>query len=159
MITVPYTQEDYNRFWIKVAITANPDKCWEWTGSFKGGKYGKFMLGGKGISPHRLSYFFSNKSIDPNLCCLHKCDNPPCVNPNHLFLGTPKDNAVDRMNKGRGGIVRGGKNATSKLTPQQVLEIRNRYSKGERQIPLSKEFGVTQAQISLIVRREQWWYI
>lgn len=102
------TQQD--RFWGKVNKTSE-NKCWEWTGytlppfiksftdSDKG--YGRFWFLNKFWLAHRVSWFIKNGEIPDGLCVLHTCDNPPCVNPNHLFLGTKKDNSEDMITKGR----------------------------------------------------------
>lgn len=100
-------ESDLNRFWSKVAITANDSICWNWEGTSRGAKkpYGRmiFMKNGKPnlYSTHRVSYKI-NYGIDPKeLHVLHTCDNPKCVNPKHLFLGTNEDNVRDKVSKGR----------------------------------------------------------
>jgi hypothetical protein len=90
------TVED--RFW------ANVDKsgdCWEWQASVNLDGYGRFCLKGKRIRAHRLSWVLANGEIPEGMCVLHKCDNPPCVSPDHLFLGTRADNVRDMVQKGR----------------------------------------------------------
>ena len=85
---------------------------------------------------------------------LHKCDNRPCCNPHHLFLGSMRANQLDAYAKGR-KVQPKSQHSNAKLTAQQVREIRNRYDTGaDLQIPLAKEFGVSQRAVSLIVRRE-----
>jgi hypothetical protein len=94
-----------------------------------------------------------------DLCVLHSCDNPPCHNPDHLFLGTHQDNADDKMAKGRwrGGDCKGEKNSNSKLTWKKVEEIRARYIPGVvTQAVLAKEYGVSVPQISYIVNNKKW---
>ena len=87
---------------------------------------------------------------------LHTCDNPPCINPAHLWVGTDADNHRDRMLKGRNREQRGERNSNVKLTAEQVAEIRERYAAGERQTVLAREFGVKQPQVSRIVRGVAW---
>lgn len=88
------------RFWSKVSIGA-PDDCWEWQAYATKQGYGKFSIGKKLYMAHRVSYKLTYGDFDQSLDCCHKCDNPRCVNPNHLFLGTTKDNMQDMLSKGR----------------------------------------------------------
>lgn len=89
---------------------------------------------------------------------MHSCDNPPCVNPAHLFLGTTQENAQDMVRKGRwaNGIRCGELSHSAKLTLPQVEEIRGRYAAGERQVSLAADFGVRQTTISRIIRGDSW---
>ena len=87
-----------NRFWDKVVKT---DTCWLWVGSKTAQGYGRFRIGKKLFLSHRVSWNLINEEIPHELCALHTCDNPSCVNPEHLFLGTKKDNAQDKINKKR----------------------------------------------------------
>lgn len=91
----PLTPEE--RFWAKVE--KGPD-CWEWK-AFRNKGYGKFTYNGRMYLAHRLSWILTNGPIPDGLGVLHSCDNPPCVNPDHLFLGTQLDNMRDASNKGR----------------------------------------------------------
>jgi hypothetical protein len=89
-----------DRFWSKVAIKG-ADECWEWKASRYPGGYGKFSIKDRYQQAHRLAWRLSNGEIPSGQNILHKCDNPPCVNPNHLFLGTQTDNMHDMMAKNR----------------------------------------------------------
>lgn len=91
------------RFWSKVEKT---DTCWLWKASTRAG-YGSFKLNGKVIFAHRFSYELANNGIDKDLMVCHKCDNPLCVNPDHLFLGTNSDNMKDCYSKGRMKLLNG----------------------------------------------------
>lgn len=94
---------DIKRFWNKVD-KKQPYDCWKWLGKARCGKsgfYGQFWLKGKNATPHRVSYELAFGEYDKSMHVLHKCDNPICVNPNHLFLGTNEDNIKDKMSKGR----------------------------------------------------------
>lgn len=103
MENVKYTEKDIQRFWSKVAITANPDKCWEWTRALATGGYGSFYdrnIGRNAIAS-RVAWEMTYGEIPPGMKALHKCDNPCCCNPNHIFIGTQKDNMQDMVRKGR----------------------------------------------------------
>jgi hypothetical protein len=76
--------------------------CWLWTGAVQGHGYGCFHVGGQPLQAHRMAWQLTHGSIAPGIHVLHRCDNPACVNPSHLFLGDPKINAQDRSKKGRG---------------------------------------------------------
>lgn len=131
-------------------VTINENTgCWEWNLSKnnKRGGYGQKRIKGKTYKAHRLAYYIFNKTIDPDKFVCHKCDNPICCNPNHLFLGTAQDNSLDAWNKNR---LRLPKNAPigkevngSKLEEKEVYEIRKRYKSGEKKIDLAHEYGVS----------------
>jgi hypothetical protein len=108
-----------------------------------------------------LSWILSRGEIPDGLCVLHGCDTPECTNPDHLFLGTCGDNNKDRDSKGRGAKGAavsnpGESNAQSKLTDDEVREIRKRASKGEKQRYLAGVFDISEAQVSLIVNLKAW---
>lgn len=134
-------------------VRAELGPCWDWTGSLNSCGYGNFRLG-RVVSAHRVAWRLWRS--DPGICSvLHQCDRPSCVNPGHLFLGSQRDNMRDCVTKGR--MPRAGKfNGRAKLAPESVTEIRRRYAAGARQVDLAAAFGVTQTQISNIVRGVQW---
>ena len=105
-------------------IKKNANGCWEWTASKYGKGYGHLRVGKKIVGAHRLSYQLFVGEIG-NLCVLHKCDNPACVNPDHLFLGTVQDNSDDMADKGRSTF--GEKSGRAKLTEQDVLFIKSQH--------------------------------
>lgn len=132
------------RFWEKVKI-GEPDECWEWQAGKSKAGYGK-ISGTKESGyfySHRKAWELTNGEIPDGMHVLHKCDNPPCCNPRHLWLGTQADNNRDRDNKGR---------SKRKLAPSQIIEIRLRYANGEKEGRLAKEYGVSFAVIWPIVR-------
>ncbi len=152
------------RFFSKVAMTANPDKCWEWLGGKSKSGYALFCVNlSKGNRPSvrasRVMYFIHTGEHPTGKMVCHSCDNPNCVNPNHLFLGTPKDNTQDMIKKGRKFVAKGEKVSTSKLTAEQVLIIRERRNNGALLRELAKDYSLDMTSISLIIRRRNWKHI
>lgn len=147
------------RFWEKVEKT---ERCWEWTGSKNSRGYGRIGLGRRKdghAMAHRVSWEINMGPIPPGLKVCHACDNPGCVNPFHLFLGTQADNIKDCLVKGRAnfGTSTGTSNGNAKLTESEVLVIREKYASGKIfQRDLGKAYGITQAQVSSITRGESW---
>ena len=133
-------------------------ECWIWNAGKYGNNYGAFYYNGKQRLAHRASYMIYVGEIPDGMCVCHRCDVHECVNPEHLFLGTLSDNMQDCKRKGRSvnPVLPGETNGRAKLTAEQVVEIMSRIKSGETQISLSKEFGITQASISLIVRGVNW---
>ena len=105
------------------------ETCWLWTGAIVSGGYGNFNLYGKFWPAHRLMWVISNGDIPLDKCVLHKCDIRKCVNPDHLFIGTRKDNADDMVKKGRQRGHKWDKNGRAKLTRSQVKELRVNVTK------------------------------
>lgn len=155
-----YTPKDLERFWCKVDRSGGPDACWNWTGSRIPKGYGNLKWDGKNRRAHRVAWTIAFGSIPIGLHVLHNCDNPSCVNPRHLFLGTNQDNVDDRERKGRNNPPRRQKHWKHKLTNDQVADIRKRYSRygvgGESSLALARAFGVNPSTIQRIVRRENW---
>lgn len=148
------------RFWKKV-IKSGSDGCWEWTGKRERNGYGRTGLTVDGIHrelPATHASWFIHFNQWPNKLVLHKCDNPPCVNPDHLFLGDTKTNVIDRQNKGRSknlfGV--GSRHHGAKLTESDVRKIRV----SDKTIKeLSEIFEVARSSISLIIARKTWKHI
>lgn len=162
MATSNYTSKDVKRFWSKVAISPDFTKCWEWQRPTVGG-YGIIAIGGrKGrmIYAHRFSYEIAHGEIPNEMKVLHECDNPICVNPAHLFLGTQADNMRDMNRKGRHADVKGEKNRFHKLTAEQVRYVRNRFATGAAtRKELAVEMGVTTFAIQCIINRKTWKHV
>lgn len=141
------------RFWDKVRKKDN-DSCWEWMAYRTEAGYGQIGIKGhRGplILSHRASWIIHNGKIPDKLFVCHRCDNPPCVNPYHLYLGTSRENTQDAARKGA---------FQKKLTVEDVKEIRKIYA--TRTIPqwkIGKMFGVGQAAISVAVGKKWWKYV
>lgn len=134
--------------------------CWSWrAGGYGKTGYGAFCIGHqKNIQAHRASWRLFVGEFQPGTQILHKCDNRNCVNPGHLFAGSVGDNMRDKVRKGR--QPRGTEIRQSKLTEEQVRAIRSRYAARElSQERLASEYGVTQAAIWRILRREHWAHV
>jgi hypothetical protein len=123
--------------------------------------YGMAHLNGVPIPAHRASYYiFKGEITKPCVC--HTCDNPKCVNPDHLFQGTHKENTQDAINKGRhplSNLKKGEDHHSSKLTESMVLEIRKKYKEGMFTYQLGDMHGVSQQTISKIINRKIWKHI
>jgi hypothetical protein len=124
--------------------------CIEWVGSRTGDGYGNMRIEGRIILAHRLAYELKHGPIPDGMCVLHGCDNPPCCNVDHLFLGTNKDNVDDKLSKGRSGF---------KLTESDIRSIKKRLNKREPQESIAKDFGVSKSNVSLISRGKAWAHI
>ena len=151
---MPTTPQIEELFWKKVEKT---DWCWEWTAARNSDGYGFYCLYGKLFRAHRLSWVFVHGPIPRGLCVLHKCDNPPCVNPGHLFLGTQKDNIRDCQMKGR--KAKGNQTGKAILTEQQVINIRRLYNQGRLQREIANQYGVAQRTISHIITGTCWRHV
>lgn len=128
--------------------------CWEWNGKGRNHSgYAKILFEGVFTCAHRAVWRLIFGDVPSNLLVLHKCDNRVCVNPEHLYIGTPKDNANDMVNRGRSMI--GIKNHKAKLTEEQVKEIRHSYKLGQS-YKLARVYGVNASTIQRIIRNETW---
>jgi hypothetical protein len=156
------------RFWSKVDRKDQGD-CWPWLGWRDGDGYGQISIGGaKGrrIRATAAAWLLTYGEMPTNQV-LHRCDNPPCVRPDHLFSGTAKDNAADRGRKGRTArgkrrpetVVRGERQRRAKLTDEAVREIRARFDKGETRQELAREFGVSWTVVDGVVKRTLWSHV
>jgi hypothetical protein len=147
-----------DRFWEKVD-KGDPDECWEWQGAKLVNGYGRIAINSSGQveSAHRVAYVLGGKgSIEKGLFVCHACDNPSCVNPNHLFLGTAKENTQDMIKKGRNDNRKGENSAVNKLNEEQVLAIRE-DPRSTRAI--AKEFGLGASTVCEIKNRKLWSHI
>ncbi len=146
-------------FWRHVAIN-NSDECWNWNSPHSTG-YGRFQFNKRKYSAHRISWVLANGEIENNLCVCHHCDNRACVNPEHLFLGTYRDNILDAARKGRhkNPSFIGHKNPAAKLSERDVIEIRRRHAEGETQRSIANDYPINFKAISKICLRQRWRHI
>lgn len=135
--------------------------CWLWTGYTNPKGYGYIGKNPftKEVTVHRARWELVHGPIPGGVHILHRCDVPCCSNPDHLFAGSNQDNVDDKMNKGRHKPNKGINHGMAVLADEQVLDIRRRYSDGERQVDLADHFGVTRQQVYVIVHRKQWKHI
>lgn len=158
------------RFWAKVnkdgpVVRPELGPCWLWTGSCTKAGYGMISSGTRTergnylpLYAHRVSYEAAYGPLEARMEACHRCDNPPCVNPSHLFAGTVADNARDMQRKGRS--TAGETHAAAKLTDDDVRAIRSRYAAGGiSQAALAKEYGLFQTNVSHIVLRRRWKHV
>ena len=156
-----YARPALERFWSKVE-KRGPEDCWPWRGKPDAWGYGRFQesvaggIGGwRSSLAHRVSWSLANGPIPDGLVVRHACDNPPCVNPAHLLIGTAGDNARDRDIRGRTRSGRGERHGHAKLTEAQVREIRALHhvvTKPE----LAQRYGVSVSLIGFIFARTLW---
>lgn len=148
-------KERFNEKWMPEPTTG----CWLWMGDHFRDGYGKIRAYDKTSRAHRVSYRIHLGEIPPGMCVCHKCDTPSCVNPDHLFLGTHKDNAHDRDAKGRAHRPRGEECGWSKLNVAKVLQIRDMYSRGFKQRQIAEIFDIYRGHVSSIVTKKRWAHI
>ena len=122
--------------------------CWVWNKSRHRQGYGNLTYEKKNLLAHRVSWIIFKGEIEDGKKIFHICDNPPCVNPDHLFIGTQRDNIIDMFNKNRA--------THQKITREQANEIRLLYSKNICTIEISERFGISKSAISMIVNNKIW---
>lgn len=155
---VNLTPKQISRFWSKTSKLENG--CIVWNAARYSSGYGVIRLEKRNHATHRVSYFlkFGPFMKDSEIC--HHCDNPPCCNPNHLFIGTHTDNMRDMFSKNRRESAKGEKHGSAKLTPAQVIELRERYARGEGSMEiLGAQYGITRQSAYLIISRQCWKHI
>jgi len=150
-----------SRFWENVP-NQNPAECWLWRGAIHQNKgqpfYSSIKVDGKAKLAHRIAWSLANNQEIPKgkfIC--HRCDFPPCVNPDHLFMGDPKDNTQDMIFKGRQDWLSGDRSGARKLWLREVMEMRNQYTgaRGEQAI-LSAKYKISGPEVIHILRGTRW---
>lgn len=147
------------RFMAKTII-GKDGECWLWTGAKIPSGYGLIWINSrrKYINTHRVSYMLHRGFLPKHLCVCHTCDNPACVNPEHLFLGTSPENTADKMKKGRQS--KGSKHGRSVLTEVDVLDIRRIYTGKYGELSaLARQYGVSANSMMMIINRKHWRHI
>jgi hypothetical protein len=165
-----------DRFWEKVDVTGD---CWIWLGARLTRGHGVFKLRGQQMGAHRASWILSRGPIPDGpgyhgTCVCHRCDNPACVRPEHLFLGTIQDNLADMRSKGRDvhvsgerhgsktkphRIARGERTGSAILSESAVRDIRDRISRGETQTSIASHYGISQGTVSFVNTRRTWAHV
>lgn len=156
---------DAKKFW-KTFNGLSEDSCWEYRQHLTKGGYGRIWVYPKMLYAHRIAWILVHGAIPKGMHICHKCDNPPCCNPKHLFLGTPQENSLDSVRKGRnshGPVLYGSSHPLAKLTEQDVAEIRRIYTPGtpgkrsETSIKgLAAKYGVAHSLIARIIKGKSW---
>lgn len=150
----PFDRKDWpisDRFWSKVD-KGKENECWLWKGCASAG-YGKFSVRGRQVYAHRVAFTLANKGIQKGHVICHRCDNPLCVNPRHLFSGTQKMNVEDAVQKRR--HVHGQRASSAKLKNEDIPKIRERL-KSEAHDVIAADYGVSRAAISMISSGKTW---
>mgnify|MGYP002397563630 CR=1 FL=1 len=129
--------------------------CFVWLRAKNNMGYGVFRRGGKNFYAHRYAWELQNGPIQPGLVICHRCDNPSCCNPNHMFVGSQAENLADMVRKGRS--AKGAQHSQAKIAAHQVIAIRGLYAAGgATHADIAKQFGISREAVGLIVRRQRW---
>lgn len=152
------TTGDYERLLSKVEFIPECG-CWIWTCGYSSTGYGSFWLGGRSIGAHRASWVLHGKDIGEGEVLCHKCDTPGCVNPDHLFVGSQKDNILDMHAKGRQHSNAGSRHGLHKVTEADVRQIRKRGRAGESIHSIARDFPITASTIRGILSGKEWRHV
>ncbi len=159
---MPYTAQRWNteeKFWKKIG-KCDEDSCWGWEGCLNKKGYGTWDMAKRKQTAHRWAYIFACGPIPDGMGVLHHCDNPGCVNPKHLFLGTNADNVADKVAKGRQWHPIGELHHKAKLNRDQVLMIREMLESGMPGHMLAVQFGVSRTTIyGIRARKDRWLHV
>ena len=139
-----------DRFWDYVDIKGK-DECWEWKGSKTAANYGLMWFNGELQYAHRLSLEMDGRPVPSKWYACHRCDNPPCVNPKHLFPGSPRDNSLDMVSKNR--HLHGETHPFAKLSSVDVDTIRQMAEENILLVEIAEQFGIHPSYVATIVNR------
>jgi hypothetical protein len=144
-------------FWDKVWIG---DECWEWRGCRNRlGGYGRLSIDGQRVLAHRVAWEMEQGPVPDGIRVLHRCDNPPCVRPDHLFLGTQADNIADMRAKGREAGRKGNRNGRAILTAEDIAEMRVLRGLGWTWPRLGGRFGVARTTAQAALSGQNWGHL
>ncbi len=133
--------------------------CWIWIGGVDRKGYGRISVDSRRQFVHRVAWRVAFGPIAPGLGVLHRCDNPPCFNPSHMFLGTDADNVRDMIAKGRNGQPKGAAHPRARLAEEDVRLIRDAYDEGVSPAAMALLYDVSRSTISHIVLRRKWLHV
>ena len=151
---IVFTPLDLEKFQRKIIRTRG---CWEWAGGCFTSGYGSFRLADRrNLLAHRVAWMIVNGPIPQGKVVRHSCDNPRCVRPDHLLLGTHADNVKDKVDRGRQRGSRGEDHYLHKLTAEEVIDIRQRHQRGEQSYLLAQEYHVTSQTLCDVIKRRTW---
>lgn len=154
-------EQSVEDFWSNVDSSnlGNPLLCWNWVGYFTTRNYGQLNFQGRKMRAHRASWVVHNGAIPEGLSVCHRCDNPSCVNPNHLFLGTQLDNMADAAAKKRFPDRKGVKCNSSKLIDADIPQIFQLHKQGEVPRKIAFRYSVGRATIQRVLSRKAWSHV
>lgn len=169
---VVLSPQDVARFWAKVDKSGGTDACWPWIAGCSPRGYGRVYQGGRGFQAHRIAWIYTNGPIAAGMSVCHTCDNPPCCNPSHLWLGTQAENNADRDAKGRQVALtgdahhsrmhpelrpRGERHHAAKLTGSDIPIIKSLCAAGNHsRSAIGEMFGVSGSTINDIMAGRTW---
>lgn len=138
-------------------LSTMDDPCWEWRSGNDSDGYGQIFVGGRTVKAHRLFFQLFVGHLSVTQVAMHRCDNPPCVNPSHLVRGSHADNVADCIAKGRNAA--GPKNGRAKLSVETVLLLRDRYNNGASTPKLAKEMGMSKSTMAELLFGKTWIHV
>ena len=144
-------------FFRQIDKSGGPDACWPWLGARDAAGYGNFSMRKRPRRAHRHSYELAVGPIPEGMFVCHRCDNPPCCNPSHLFLGTPADNSADMTRKGRS--LKGERNRRRKLCDTDIPKVRALIAGKRSMLSVAAKFGVSHQTIRRIIRKTSWRHV
>lgn len=151
--------DDRLRYERNIDRSGGPGACHEWKGHRTEDGYGRLWVGDGLILAHRFGYELHIGPIPDGLLVCHTCDNPPCQNRRHWFLGSDQDNTDDKMRKGRRPRTTGERNPRARLTPADVIAIRRRYDNRETAALIAADFGITSTHVHMVGKRRAWQHL